>query len=159
MSAAKTTTVGPLAGYEMTYIARNEIAEDALRALREKLAGIVTLHKGEVVMTEDWGKKKLAYPIGKESRGHYNYIVFTGDNAVVAEIERNLRIHEHVLRFLTVNLAQEFDAEAFKKKRAEFKAKKEREREMNDERHSRRRDYHDDHHHSSGRGEGEAASA
>lgn len=115
-------TAGKLPGYETTIITRGELSEDALKALQERINGIVASFGGEIVTTEDWGSRKLAYTIQKESRGRYTYNVYTGKGAVVAEIERNLRINEHVLRFLTVNLEKEFDAPAFVTRRAELQA-------------------------------------
>lgn len=135
-------------GYETTFITRAEMTDDALKALNEKIAGIVKNYQGEVVLTEDWGKRKLAYPIQKESRGHYTYLVYTGRGDVVHEIERNLRIQDHVLRFLSVNLDKEFDPEAYQKRRAEIQAaakKREEEREARrEERMAERRAYGDD---------------
>jgi len=136
---------GKLPGYETTIITRSELSDDGLKALQDRIAGVITAYKGETVLTEDWGRKKLAYSIGKESRGHYNYIVYTGAGDIVHEIERNLRLSEHVLRFLTVNLEKEFDGEAFKKRRAEIQAaakKREEEREARrEERMAERRGY------------------
>jgi small subunit ribosomal protein S6 len=144
---ARSETTGPLAGYETTYVTRSEMSDEALKELQDKLAGIIGQYKGEVVLTEDWGKRKLAYTIQKESRGHYTYVAYTGTGDIVHEMERNLRLHDHVLRFLTVNLEREFDAEDFRKKRAEYHAaqkKREEEREARrEERMAERRSYGD----------------
>lgn len=130
-------------GYETTFITRSELADDTLKAFQERLNGIVAEHKGEVVLTEDWGKRKLAYTIKKETRGQYTYLVYTGKDNVVAEIERNLRLSEHVLRFLTVNLGDNFESEKFRKQRTELQAaakKREEEREARrEERFAERR--------------------
>lgn len=138
---------GLLPGYETTYITRPELTDEALQALGEKLKSIVETHGGSVVLTEDWGKRKLAYRIQKETRGHYSYLAYTGAGNVVAELERNLRIHDHVLRFLSVNLENEFDPEAFRKKRADIQAaakRREEEREARrEERMAERRGYDD----------------
>jgi small subunit ribosomal protein S6 len=138
---------GALPGYETTFVTRAEITDEALKALQERLNGVVSTHKGQVVLTEDWGKRKLAYTIQKESRGQYTYLVYTGTDNVVAEIERNLRLHDHVLRFLTVNLEEQFDGEAFRKRRSELQAaakKREEEREARrEEREAQRRSYGD----------------
>jgi small subunit ribosomal protein S6 len=142
---ASSPTAGRLAGYETTFVTRSELTDEALKALQDKLTGIIGEYKGEVVLTEDWGKRKLAYTIQKESRGHYTYIAYTGEGGIVHELERNLRLHDHVLRFLTVNLEREFDAEDFRKKRAEYHAaqkKREEEREARrEERMAERRSY------------------
>jgi small subunit ribosomal protein S6 len=142
--AAHTTLAKP-AGYETTFITRSELSDEKLKELQERLNGIVGQFKGELVLNEDWGKRKLAYPIQKESRGHYTYFVYSGEGDIVHEIERNLRLNEHVLRFLTVNLEKEFDAEKFKKHRAEIHAaakRREEEREARrEERMAERRAY------------------
>jgi small subunit ribosomal protein S6 len=138
-------STAPLAGYETTFITRSEISDDAQKALVERLQGVVGSFGGEVVLSEDWGRRKLAYPIQKESRGLYTYIVYTGKGDVVHEMERNLRLNEHVLRFLTVNLQNEFDSEAFRKRRADIHAaakRREEEREARrEERNAERRGY------------------
>lgn len=139
------TTAGNAPGFETTFITRPEMSDEALKALVEKVNGAIAAHKGEVVMSEDWGKRKLAYPIAKEQRGQYTYVVYTGRGDVVTEVERNLRLNEHVLRFLSVNLAKEFDAEEFKKARVAAQAaakRREEEREARrEERAAERRGY------------------
>ncbi len=135
-------TAGKLPGYETTFITRAELADEGLKALQEKLQGVVGQYGGELVLNEDWGKRKLAYPIQKESRGHYTYLVYTGRGEIVHEMERNLRLHDHVLRFLTVNLENEFEAETFRKRRAEIQAaakRREEEREARREERERER--------------------
>ncbi len=140
-----------LAGYETTFITRSELSDEALKTLQEKLSVVVGTFQGEVVLSEDWGKKKLAYPIRKESRGHYTYLVYTGKAGIVHELERNLRLQDHVLRFLTVNLKTEFDAPEFKKQRADIHAaakRREEEREARrEEKNAERRGYGDDRRH------------
>jgi len=142
---------GISAGYETTFITRSELTDEALKTLQERISQVVSTFQGEVVLAEDWGKKKLAYPIKKESRGHYTYMVYTGKPGVVHEIERNLRLHDHVLRFLTVNLDQEFDAPEFKKQRADIHAaakRREEEREARrEEKNAERRGYGDERRH------------
>jgi len=126
------TETGQIPGYETTFITRAELSDDGLKALGERIKGIVSQYGGDIVLAEDWGKRKLAYPIQKETRGHYTYFVYTGKGDIVHEIERNLRIHEHVLRFLSVNLEKEFDGDKFRTFRASLQAaakKREEERE------------------------------
>ncbi len=119
---------GKQPGYETVFITRVDLTDDALKALKDKVMGIISAYKGEVIYQEDWGKRKLAYPINKETRGHYTYIVYTADGDVVAEIERNLRLHDHVVRFLTVNLSKEFDRDAYSKEFANGTALKREDR-------------------------------
>jgi len=154
MAAATTATgSGRIPGYETTMITRAELSDEALKALQDKIKGIVESFGGAWVHEENWGKQKLAYPIEKEARGHYSFFVYTGKAGVVHEIERNLRIHEHVLRFLSVNLDKEFEVETYAKFRADqLAAQKRREDERQarrEERASERRErFNDDYDHS-----------
>ncbi len=102
-------STGYLPGYEVIYVVRNEVTDAGLRTIQERVEKIIDEFGGQVHLKEDWGKRKLAYPIKKETRGHYTYFVFTGRPGVIHELERNFRIHEHIIRFLSVNLAKEFD--------------------------------------------------
>lgn len=103
-------------GYETTYISKPDTGEDAQRNFLEKLKGIIKAHGGEVIAVEDWGRRRLAYPIQKETRGVYTHVVYSGNNTLVAELERNLRINEQVVRFLTVKITDEIDVKTFKRK-------------------------------------------
>jgi len=127
-----------LPGYETTFITRGELTDDGLKALQEKLIGVIASFNGELVLQEDWGKRKLAYPITKETRGQYTYLAYTGKPGVVHELERNMRMHDHVLRFLSVNLAVEFEPEAFKKRRTEIQAAAKRREEEREARREER---------------------
>jgi small subunit ribosomal protein S6 len=136
-----------ISGYETTFITRSEISDETLKSFQDRLGQIIGTFQGEVVLTEDWGKRKMAYAIKKETRGHYTYLVYTGKGDVVHEIERNLRLNDHVLRFLTVNLEKEFDAATFKKQRSEVHAaakRREEEREARREEHNAERRGYDD---------------
>ena len=105
-----------MVGYETTYILKSDVSDDQAKVLLEKIKGIIQQHQGEVQVVEDWGRRRFAYPIKKETRGLYTYILYSGNNSLVAEIERNLRIAENVLRFLTVKLMDDFDASKMKRK-------------------------------------------
>ena len=141
-------TTGKIPGYETTIITRGELADESLKALQERISSVVKSFGGEMVLNEDWGSRKLAYSIQKETRGRYSYFVYTGKGEVVAEIERTLRINEHVLRFLSVNLEKEFDAPEFVKRRGELQVaakKREEEREARrEERMAERRTWNED---------------
>ncbi len=104
-----------LPGYETVIITRVDLTDDALKTLKDKLIGIIKTFGGDMVYQEDWGKRKFAYNVNKETRGHYTFFVYTGKGEVVAELERNLRLNEFVVRFMTINLAKEFDLEVYNK--------------------------------------------
>jgi small subunit ribosomal protein S6 len=140
---ATQTHSGILPGYETTFITKSEMSDDALKALKDRLTAVVAQFNGELVINEDWGKRKLAYPISKETRGQYTYFVYTGKGDVVHEMERNLRLNDQVLRFLSVNLEKEFSAEAFKKSRADQQAAAKKREEEREARREERAGYSD----------------
>jgi small subunit ribosomal protein S6 len=110
--------------YETTVIAKSGTAEDQIQALKTKVEGIIQDHKGELGVFEDWGTRKLSYDINKESRGRYVYFGFVGNNSLIAEIERNLRINENVVRYLSIQVAPLDDLELVKKPSPMKRAKK-----------------------------------
>jgi small subunit ribosomal protein S6 len=103
-----------LYSYETTVILKPNATEDQATALKTKVEGIIAAHEGQVANYEDWGTRKMTYSIQGESRGRYVYFAFSGNNAAIAEIERNLRINENVMRYLSLNLSREVDMEALK---------------------------------------------
>ena len=126
--------------YETIYILKPEVPEDIVRTLNEKVDGIIGRYEGHILIRDDWGKRKLAYPIQKNSKGHYLYVNYLGPSDLVLEVERNLRIEENLLRFLTVKLSEDVDVETKQqeaKERIARKAQAAAERESDD-------DYDDD---------------
>lgn len=109
------TTAINIAGYETTIIARPDITVEAQKALIDKYKAIIEAHGGTIVLLEDWGRRKLTYPIKNETRGNYIYMVYTGNSSLVTELERNIRINETIIRFLSVQLGDDFDATKFKR--------------------------------------------
>ena len=87
--------------YETAILFDPELPEDARKEFLVKLTGIVAAFKGEVLKTDDWGNRKLAYPIRKKSNAFYTFLLYTGDRGVVEEVERNIKIFEGILRHLT----------------------------------------------------------
>ncbi len=107
----------PLSGYELTIISKNDWSDEGLGKFREKITAIVKDHDGEIVKAEDWGKRKLAYKIQNESRCRYTHLVFTGNPKVIAEVERNIKLQDKIIRFMSVKVSDEFDAAAYQKRR------------------------------------------
>jgi len=77
---------------------------DDLRDLREKIAGFLSNHGGEVQKAEEWGKRRLAYEIAKKQYGYYVHFRFTAPEAVIGLLEREYRLNESILRFLTIRV-------------------------------------------------------
>ncbi len=104
--------------YESLYIIQPELVGDELNALVEKFQGVLTEQGAEIHKLDNWGVRKLAYPINKVGRGSYIQTLFTAGPEVIAEFERRLRIDENILRFLTVKIEGDFPAEAPEKSTA-----------------------------------------
>lgn len=96
--------------YESLYIVHPEIVGDELTATVDKFQKILSDQKAEIVKLDNWGVRKLAYPIKKVERGSYIQVLFSAGPEVVAEYERRLRLDEQILRFLTVRLDRDFAA-------------------------------------------------
>ncbi|MDT8421283.1 MAG: 30S ribosomal protein S6 [Desulfuromonadales bacterium] len=88
--------------YESLYIVHPEVAGDELTAIVDKFQEILTAQQAEILKLDNWGVRKLAYPIAKQGRGSYVQVIFQAEPQVIAEYERRLRLDEKILRFLTV---------------------------------------------------------
>ncbi len=110
--------------YETTVITKSNATEDQVNAIKTKVEGIIQLHQGTLGNFEDWGTRRLSYEIQKENRGRYLYWAFTGNNGTVAELERNFRINENVVRFLSINTSKEDNLELIKAPSAMKRVKK-----------------------------------
>ncbi len=104
--------------YETFFIVDPDLPDETNSAVDNKVQSIVTTNGGEVLAYTPWGKRKLAYPIRKRSRGLYILMEYSGGPELVAELERNLRIDERILKFITVKLEDRFDPEKEKERRA-----------------------------------------
>ncbi len=98
--------------YETIYIVRPDLADEELKGLSTKVEEIITSMKGDFRRLEDWGVRKLAYPINKVTRGRYYYLRFDADAPLIAELERRLRLDDRVIRYQSVRLEKEVEAPA-----------------------------------------------
>ena len=90
--------------YESVFIARQDIPATQVEALTTSFSEIVTKHGGKVTKTEQWGLRSLAYRIRKNKKGHYVLLNLDAPADAVNEMERNMRLNEDVLRFMTVKV-------------------------------------------------------
>lgn len=88
--------------YETVIIVPVDLPDDEITGLIDRYKPIITNHKGLVIKVEKWGKRKLAYEIKKHNKGFYMLIDFAGQSATVTELERNLKIDDKILKFMTV---------------------------------------------------------
>lgn len=90
--------------YESTIAFHPEAGEAASKDLLERAKQAIAAEGGEVRQVFDWGLRDLAYPIRKQRRAAFQIIEFNGNGRAVAELERNLRIFDSVLRYITVQV-------------------------------------------------------
>lgn len=90
--------------YEHTLIARPDLSGQQAQALAETFGQLVSENGGQVVKTEYWGLRNLAYRVRKNRKGHYLHLNIEAPAEAIAELERNERINEDVLRYLTVKV-------------------------------------------------------
>ncbi len=90
--------------YESVCIARQDISATQIEALNLSLAEIVQQNGGTVAKTEYWGVRTLAYRIKKNRKGHYTLLNIDAPSAAIKELERQMRINEDVLRYMTVRV-------------------------------------------------------
>ena len=104
--------------YEIIFIVKPNVAEDEIAAITSKATSIIEGDGGTIIRINNWGLKKLAYPIKKETQGYFVHVDYAGFPVSVAEIERIFRIDDHILKYLTVKLADSCDPEAIKEELA-----------------------------------------
>lgn len=90
-----------LKNYELLYIVHPDL-EGSIEKVTEKVAGFIVKTKGEIVSQEEWGKKKLAYPIAKNNFGIYVLVNFITDSTKLCDVERDLRLSEEIIRSMIV---------------------------------------------------------
>ncbi|MDW8443124.1 MAG: 30S ribosomal protein S6 [Acetobacteraceae bacterium] len=90
--------------YECVFIARSDVTPQQVEALAEQMAEVIAQGGGRVSKREYWGLRTLAYKIKKNRKGHYMLLNIDAPWPAVAEMERQLRLNEDVLRFLTVRV-------------------------------------------------------
>ncbi len=88
--------------YETVFILTPVLSEAQMKEAVEKFKGLLTAEGAEIINEENWGMRKLAYPIEKKSTGFYVLIEFNADPKIVDTLEINYRRDERVIRFLTL---------------------------------------------------------
>ncbi len=88
--------------YELVFIVKPDLDEEATDTLIGKIKGIVETNGAEVIKLEKWGKRRLAYEIKDYREGFYVIVNFKGDAAVADELDRVLKISENILRHMIV---------------------------------------------------------
>jgi len=88
--------------YELGVVVRADLEDDAFQAEMTRVKDLIERFEGTIEKVDEWGRRKLAYPINKLTEGVYTFITFTSQANAPREIEDRLRIMENVLRFLII---------------------------------------------------------
>lgn len=90
--------------YEHVFLARQDLSQAQVDALAAQATEIVESNQGKVTKTETWGLKSLAYKIDRNRKAHFVLLNIDADGTVIQELERQTRINEDVIRYMTVRV-------------------------------------------------------
>ena len=93
-----------MALYEHTFLARQDISSQQAETLVDHFKGVLEENGGSVARVENWGLRSAAYRIKKNRKAHYLHLHLDAPSAAVAEMERQMRIHEDILRHMTIKV-------------------------------------------------------
>jgi len=119
--------------YEHTIIAKQSHSADQLKSLKTKYSKIIEKNEGEIIKIDDWGLLNLSREINKNKKGNYIHFKLKGSGLTVSELEKNEKIDNNLLRFLTIRVKKfDLDKNYFKQETNFSKEIKEKNR-KNDE--------------------------
>jgi small subunit ribosomal protein S6 len=90
--------------YESIYVIRPTVDEEGIKALIERFNNLIQQEGGQVENVDEWGKRRLAYPIDDLNEGYYVLVNFSAESDLPEELERNYKITDDILRYLTIRL-------------------------------------------------------
>ena len=91
-----------MTNYETLFVLKPTLTEEEIAKNIETVQNVITANGGEIAATDKVGMRDLAYEVQKNKRGYYTIIYYKAPGSAIKEIERNLRINENVIRFMTV---------------------------------------------------------
>jgi small subunit ribosomal protein S6 len=112
--------------YELVYIAAPEATEEQLAALATEVQQVVGRFQGTIDKTDVWGRRRLAYQIGRYKEGIYVLHVINGSGELVKELDRRLKVTDNIVRHLIVRVDEELTVAAHRKERRQAKTAKRR---------------------------------
>ena len=89
---------GEIPHYELLYLISNKFSEDEVKPIMEKVSGFITAGQGKITLSQELGKKRLAYPIKGFRFGYYNLVEFDMEGKNLAKLDRSLRLMDEILR-------------------------------------------------------------
>ena len=106
------STAHHLREYETIFLVKPDLTDEGVDRVKDRVRGIVNREGGKLIRFTVWGKKKTMYPVAKQPRAIYVHASYLGGQALVAEVERNLRNLDEVTRWLSVKVADDVDPES-----------------------------------------------
>ncbi|HEX7070152.1 MAG TPA: 30S ribosomal protein S6 [Rhodothermales bacterium] len=88
--------------YELTYIVNAVLNDDHIKDIVNRVNKFITEHGGEVLETDEWGTRRLAYPLNKKRNGYYVNVYFRAGGEMIQRLERALEIEDDVMRYITL---------------------------------------------------------
>lgn len=101
--------------YETLFVVKPTLTEQEIASQITKIKDILVKVGAELIATDDMGMRKLAYSVAKQTRGYYTVLYYKADGSTIAEIERNLKINEDIIKFLTVKYGSKKEIAQFEK--------------------------------------------
>ncbi len=101
--------------YETLFVVKPTLTEEETAAQIAKIKDVLAKVDAELLATDDMGMRRLAYPVDKNERGYYTVLYYKANGEAIAEIERNLKINEDVIKFLTVKYVKGKEVAQFDK--------------------------------------------
>ena len=98
--------------YELIYVTRPTLNADELSSISSKVSGLIEKADGQVLATEEWGRRRLAYPILKNEHGLYSYINFVAPADAPLGVEKSMGLDDSFMRYMTVRLGENVDVDA-----------------------------------------------
>jgi len=98
--------------YETIYILRPNTSNEGVAEVNARIKNVIESMGGKVIKVDNWGKRRLAYEVAKERKGIYLYWQYLAQPGVVEEAERNLRMLDNVIRYLTTKVDENVDVTA-----------------------------------------------
>ena len=117
-----------MALYEHVFLARQDVSAQQVETMTEQFKGIIEAAGGQVSKIEYWGVKSLAYRIKKNRKAHFALLNITSAPAVVAEMERQMKINEDIIRFMTIKVEALEEGPSAMMQRREREERRDRER-------------------------------
>ena len=112
--------------YELVYIASPDATEDQLTELQSLIEGIITKANGTIDKADVWGRRRLAYQIGRHKEGHYVVLLFSCEGELVKELDRRLKVNDTIIRHLIVRVDEELQKAARAKQRRDDETRRRR---------------------------------